>query len=335
VNQQNLKEYNTMQLAHSCPQLYVATDQSTLISALSADPNSWVIGGGSNILITQDLDRPVIIIDTKGIAIVGNDDSSVMLKVAAGENWHQLVMWSISQGYGGIENLSLIPGKCGAAPMQNIGAYGVELSDVLVEVHTVDKQTQKKHVLSVEECQLGYRDSIFKRELKDQVIITDLVLRLSKQGHHKFMLSYGSIRDELEQAGVQDVTIADVSAAVIKIRQSKLPDPAVLPNVGSFFKNPIITQDLYNSLAQRHPDMPHYPLTDEAHVKIPAGWLIDRSGLKGYRVGDVGTHVAQALVIVNHGAQRGQDILDFSATIQAKVFDRYGINLEREVNIFQ
>ena len=324
-----------MQLAHSCPQLHVVTDVSTLASALADHADSWIIGGGSNILIVQDLDRPVIIIDTKGVTTVSEDDRSIKLKVAAGENWHQFVMWAIQQGYGGVENLSLIPGKCGAAPMQNIGAYGVELSDVLVEVQTIDKRTQKSRVLSAADCQLGYRDSIFKRDLKDQVVITDIVLKLSKPGHHKLTLSYGAIQKEIDQMDVKDVTIAYVSAAVIKIRQSKLPDPTELPNVGSFFKNPIIDKDLYESLSKHHPKMPHYPTDDESYVKVPAGWLIDKSGLKGYRVGDVGTHVNQALVIVNHGTDQGRDILDFSAEIQAKVLNRYGINLEREVNVFR
>ena len=335
VSHHSLREYNTMQLDHSCPQLHVATDLSKLTSALAYHADSWIIGGGSNILIVQDLDRPVIIIDTKGVSTVSEDDSSIHLKVAAGENWHQFVMWAIRQGYGGIENLSLIPGKCGAAPMQNIGAYGVELSDVLVEVHTIDKRTQNSRVLSAADCELGYRDSIFKRGLKDQVVITDIVLKLSKPGYHKLTLSYGAIQKEIEKMGIEDVTIADMSAAVIKIRESKLPDPIELPNVGSFFKNPIIPKDLYTALSKHHPKMPHYPTDDESYVKVPAGWLIDKSGLKGYRVGDVGTHVNQALVIVNHGADQGQDILDFSAVIQAKVSDRYGINLEREVNIFQ
>ena len=321
-----------MQLAHSCPNLQIATDITTLKSALSSHPDSWIIGGGSNILITQDLDRSVIIIDNKGISKVSEDESCITLKVAAGENWHDFVLWAINHNYGGIENLSLIPGKCGAAPMQNIGAYGVELSDVLIEVHALDKETQETIVLSKEDCQLGYRDSIFKNGLKGKVVITDIVIRLSKPGHHKLSMSYGAIQNEIEQMGIDEVTIADVSSAVITIRQSKLPDPAELPNVGSFFKNPIIPIDIYESLSEGHPDMPHYPV-DDAHVKVPAGWLIDRSGLKGHRVGDVGTHINQALVIVNYGAEYGQEILDFSMEIQSKVLDRYGISLQREVNV--
>lgn len=335
VKHYSLHEYNTFQLAHNCPQLHVATDLFKLRSALANHPDSWIIGGGSNILIVQDLDKPVIIIDTKGVSTVSENESSIVLKVAAGENWHKIVMWAIRQGYGGIENLSLIPGKCGAAPMQNIGAYGVELSDVLVEVHVIDKRTQKNHVLNVADCQLGYRDSIFKRGLKDQVVITDIVLKLSKPGYHNLTMSYGAIQKEIELMKIADVAIADVSAAVINIRQSKLPDPIELPNVGSFFKNPIIDIDLYTSLSKDHPTMPHYPTDDETYVKVPAGWLIDQSGLKGYQVGDVGTHVNQALVIVNHGTDKGQNILDFSADIQRKVLNRYGINLEREVNIFR
>ncbi len=323
-----------MQLAHSCPDLHIARDIHTLTSALSKHPNSWIIGGGSNILITQNLDTPVIIIDMTGISIIDEDKVSVTLKIAAGENWHDFVMWAIQQGYGGIENLSLIPGKCGAAPMQNIGAYGVELSDVLQEVHAIDKVTQEALILSKDDCQLGYRDSIFKGDLLSQVVITGIVVRLSKPGHHKLALSYGAIQHELELMEVVDPNISDVSAAVIKIRQSKLPDPAELPNVGSFFKNPIIGKAEYESLSKDHPDMPHYPI-DDTHVKVPAGWLIDRSGLKGYRVGDVGTHVDQALVIVNYGTEHGQEILDFSAEIQTRVFDRYGITIEREVNILK
>jgi len=321
-----------MQLTHSCSNLLIATDITSIKAALSEHPDSWIIGGGSNILITQDLDRSVIVIDNKGISIVSEDESSVTLKVAAGETWHDFVMWAINHNYGGVENLSLIPGKCGAAPMQNIGAYGVELSDVLIEVHAIDKATLETIVLSKEDCQLGYRDSIFKNDLKGKVVITNIVIRLSKIGYHQLSMSYGAIQNNIAQMCINEVTIADVSTAVIKIRQSKLPDPVELPNVGSFFKNPIIPIDRYESLSKEHPDMPHYPV-DDAHVKVPAGWLIDRSGLKGHRVGNVGTHVDQALVIVNYGTEYGQEILDFSMEIQSEVLNRYGISLQREVNV--
>ncbi len=278
------------------------------------------------------MDKSVLVIDMKGIEIIREDNTSVKIKVAAGEVWHDLVLWCLEHNYGGIENLSLIPGKCGAAPIQNIGAYGVEISDVLEEVHFVDRQSLERQVISAADCNLGYRDSVFKHELKDKVVITHIVITLDKPGNHTLHMSYGAIQEELSEIEAERITIQDVSQAVIKIRQSKLPDPKELPNVGSFFKNPIIEKSAYNQLLITHPDIPSYPV-DADHIKVPAGWLIDKSGLKGYRIGDVGTHVNQALVIVNYGTDDGLEILRFSQYIQREVYRVYGIQIIPEVNI--
>jgi len=220
-----------MRLGHACKSIELVRDSNAIIAALQKDPDCIVLGGGSNVLITRDLDKSVLVIDMKGIEVIGEDNTSVTIKVAAGEGWHNLVLWCLEHNYGGIENLSLIPGKCGAAPIQNIGAYGVEISDVLEEVHYVDRQSLERQVISAADCNLGYRDSVFKHELKDKVVITHIVITLDKPGNHTLHMSYGAIQEELSEIEAERITIQDVSQAVIKIRQSKLPDPKELPEL--------------------------------------------------------------------------------------------------------
>ncbi len=300
---------------------------------LSTYPDALVLGEGSNVLFTQDLSRAVIIIDIKGIDVVQRTDTFLEVKVAAGENWHDFVLWCLGHDLGGVENLSLIPGKCGAAPIQNIGAYGVELSHVLTSVTCMDRQTLVEHTLDKSECKFGYRDSVFKQAYKDRFVVTSITLRLTTQGHHKKNCSYGAIQDVLSSWSVVDPSIKDISAAVIQIRQSKLPNPRYLPNAGSFFKNPVVDQQTFLSLQERYPDIPSYPIDDKKR-KIPAGWLIDKCGWKGVMLDKVGVHAQQALVLVNHGERDGYKIKLLSQLIQKHVAEVFGVDLQGEVNIF-
>ena len=268
-----------------------------------------------------------------GRRILQVNEKYVELEVGAGEEWHAIVLWTIENGWGGLENLSLIPGLCGAAPMQNIGAYGVEIKDFLTWVEVLDRESLSIRKLNAKECKLGYRDSIFKNELKNKVIITKIGIQLTKEDHYQLNTSYGAIEEELKFLKIDNPTIHNVSRAVINIRESKLPNPKLLPNNGSFFKNPIIQHSDFVDLYRRFPDMPHYSM-DNAEIKIPAGWLIDNAGLKGKRSGGVGTHINQALVIVNHDRASGKEVIQFARFIQKKVQDLYGIQITPEVNIY-
>ena len=288
-----------------------------------------IIGGGSNVLLTQDFDGLVILNSILGIDVISETEDEVVLKVGAGEVWHELVMHCVDNGWGGIENLSLIPGSVGAAPMQNIGAYGVEIKDVFVQLSALNLSTLQVDTFTNEECQFGYRESIFKRELKGQHMITSIQLRLSK--NHSVNTSYGAIEAQLKAGGTSTPTIKDVSAAVIKIRQSKLPDPAELGNAGSFFKNPIIDRSTFDAIKARHPEVPNYPASNG--IKLAAGWLVEQCGWKGKRVGNCGSHEKQALVIVNYGGSTGSEIFDLSEQIMQSVKSEFGIQLEREVNV--
>lgn len=325
---------STLGVVHPCRSVKRVTDIGQLPSLVDASYNPLFIGGGSNILFTSPIDRDIIVVDHRGINIIDEDKKYVFIEVAAGTPWQELVNWAVDKDYGGIENLSLIPGKCGAAPMQNIGAYGVEIQDVLESVQLLHLERRDWLSMNNAQCQFGYRDSIFKNELKERVVITSIVLKLTKPRYHTINIEYGAIKDQLEVNGQKGIpNIQEVSNAVTQIRQSKLPDPAVLPNAGSFFKNPIVPKPIYDSLHQHHGAVPFYPV-DSHNVKIPAGWLIDQCGWKGKQIGSVGTYEKQALVIVNHGTQDGQAILDFSKTIQKSVFDRFKINIQPEVNIY-
>ena len=301
-------------------------------AALMRESNPIILGGGSNIVFTGDTEREALVIDNKGIQVEQEGEKQIIVSIAAGEIWHDVVIWSIRQGYGGIENLSLIPGKCGAAPIQNIGAYGVELSDVLIDVSCLDKSSLQVHQFSKSECVLGYRDSKFKNDWKDQFVITSIRLALTKAPFHRLNSSYGAIAQMLMNHGVSNPEPKDISKAVIEIRRSKLPDPECLPNAGSFFKNPIIPITQFRRLVEVHGKLPSYPVS-EHECKVPAGWLIDQCGWKGIMIGDVGVHTHQALVLVNHGAKNGNSILSLAQQIQSSVKRRFDIQLQPEVNI--
>jgi len=291
----------------------------------------FILGGGSNMLLTGDIHKTVLHIALKGKKIVSETENEVIIEAAAGENWHEFVLWTLENNYGGLENLSLIPGNVGTAPIQNIGAYGVELKDTFVSCKAMNVQTLEEKEFSLEECEFSYRNSIFKNQLKGQYIITSVKFRLTKEQHH-LRIDYGSIRSELNEKGISSPKIHDISEAVIAIRRSKLPNPQELGNSGSFFKNPIIKKSQFEDLKAEFPEIPSYEVSAN-EIKVPAGWLIDKAGLKGYRDGDAGVHKNQALVLVNYGQATGAEILALSKKIQKTIKDKFKIDLEAEVNI--
>ncbi len=296
----------------------------------------FLLGGGSNMLLINDVERPVLHINLLGIHIIEENKSNIVLKVMAGENWHQLVMFCVQQNYAGIENLALIPGNTGTAPIQNIGAYGVELKDVFHSCEVFEIATGELKVLSLQDCAFGYRDSIFKNEALGKYVIVSVSLQLTnlnRPNSYQLKTEYGAIKQELEVLP-GDLSIKKIAQAVINIRTSKLPDPKIIGNSGSFFKNPVVRKDLYEDLIRMHPHMPSYEV-DKDHVKIPAGWLIDQSGFKGKRYGDAGIHDKQALVLVNHGKATGREILNVARTIQQEVKNRFGITIDTEVNLIE
>lgn len=289
-----------------------------------------MLGGGSNLLLTKNYEGLVLKNELSGIEIL-TADNSVFVKSAAGENWHDLVLFTIKNNLGGIENLSLIPGSVGAAPMQNIGAYGVEVKDVFHELEAYEIATGKIKKFNAQQCRFGYRESVFKQELKNQFVITSVTLKLTK--NQTLNTSYGAINDELKKRGITNPTIKDVSDAVISIRQSKLPDPKEIGNSGSFFKNPVIAKSKFFALKEKFPDIVNYPV-DDNNVKLAAGWLIENAGWKGKTIGNYGVHKNQALVLVNYGGANGNDIYQLSEDILKSVKMLYDVELEREVNIF-
>ena len=329
----SLKPYNTFGIDVKARNFVEVTSVEELREVLKNTYASelFILGGGSNMLLTKDVQKTVVYINPKGIEILENNENDVLVKAMAGENWHEFVLYCIDHSFGGLENLSLIPGKVGTAPIQNIGAYGVELKDSFESCTALDIQTLQLKTFTKEECHFGYRDSIFKNEAKGKYIITSVSFRLSKN-NHKLNTTYGSIDQFLEDKGVKTPTIANVSEAVISIRQSKLPNPKELGNSGSFFKNPVVSKEVLQKLQQQYPEIPFYEV-DGQQVKIPAGWLIDRAGLKGYREGDAGVHTRQALVLVNYGNAKGLDILQLAEKIQQKIWDMFGIEISPEVNI--
>ena len=292
----------------------------------------FILGGGSNMLLTKNIEKTVAHINLKGIEITEETEDEVVVKAMAGENWHEFVLHCIEKGFGGIENLSLIPGNIGTAPIQNIGAYGVEIKDTFESCSALDVQTLELKTFSREDCEFGYRESIFKNSEKGKFIISDVSFRLTKKDH-QLNTSYGSINEFLKEKGIIAPGIKEVSEAVISIRQSKLPDPRELGNSGSFFKNPVVPKQKLEQLQETYPEIPFYVL-DEALVKIPAGWLIDRAGLKGYRKGDAGVHRKQALVLVNYGSATGAEVLELSNIVREKIRKQFGIEIYPEVNIF-
>ena len=290
-----------------------------------------ILGGGSNILFTKDFDGLVIRSSLKGIRVLNNDGDTALVEAASGENWHSLVMYCIQNNYGGIENLSLIPGTTGAAPIQNIGAYGVEIKDVITKVEGIDLITATKLSFSNADCQFNYRESVFKHNLKEKIFISSITLKLTK-AEHQLHTQYGAIQDILKQQNIEHPTIKNISDAVIAIRQSKLPDPLVIGNAGSFFKNPTIALTEYELIKKDHPSIPSYPV-DNQNVKVPAGWLIEQCGWKGKRIGNIGVHPHQALVLVNYGDGNGNEIYKLAMNIQSSVKEKFGITLSTEVNI--
>jgi UDP-N-acetylmuramate dehydrogenase len=328
----DLKALNTFGL-NAKATFFVEINNAKELEILFKDPvylghKKLILGGGSNILFTKDFDGLVIKNNIKGIEILNENEG--IIKAGAGENWHEFVKHCISQGLGGIENLSLIPGCVGASPMQNIGAYGVEIKDVFHELTAFDliKGTFRK--FSKQECHFGYRESVFKHEYKDRFMIVDVSFKLSKD--HHLSTHYGAINDELKKMGIEDPGIKDVSNAVIAIRQSKLPDPKEIGNAGSFFKNPEVSAEKYNSLKKQFENLVAYPL-ENGNYKLAAGWLIEQTGLKGFEMNGAAVHNKQALVLVNKNNTTGKNIFDLSDYVLTKVFDKFGVRLEREVNI--
>lgn len=287
-----------------------------------------VLGGGSNILLTKDLDALVLKIELKGISVLEEDENHILVEVGAGENWHDFVLHCIENGWAGIENLSLIPGTVGASPMQNIGAYGVEIKEVFHQLTAIHRASGEEKTFDWKACRFGYRESVFKNELKDQYIISRVIFKLSKQPVLK--TEYGAIRETLERMGIKEITIKHISDAVIQIRQSKLPDPKIIGNAGSFFKNPTIAISSYQELKKIFPTIPGFP--NEEGIKVPAAWLIEQAGWKGKTFGKIGVHVNQPLVLVNYGGGEGEDIKSLSQKIQESVKKNFGIELYPEVN---
>ena len=290
----------------------------------------FVLGGGSNILFTRDLDALCIHNKIKGIQTVKEDQDSVWIKSGGGMVWHELVMHCVEKNYGGVENLSLIPGAAGAAPIQNIGAYGVELKETFSSLDAIDLKSGEVKTFTAVDCQFGYRDSIFKREYKNRFIITSITLRLNKHPH--FNTSYGAIENELKAMNVNSPSVKSISQAVINIRRSKLPDPAVIGNCGSFFKNPEVPEEKFLEIKKEHNDVVGYP-THPGKIKLAAGWLIEKCGWKGKRIGNVGMHDKQALVLVNYGGASGKELVEHAQKVQQDVKEKYDVLLEMEVNV--
>jgi len=330
----SLKSYTTLGIDVKTCEFVSVFSVEELKTALKKHQNKeiFILGGGSNMLLTKDIEKPVIQINIKGIKITHQEENYVLVEAMAGENWHDFVLWTLANNFGGIENLSLIPGNVGAAPIQNIGAYGVEIKDVFHSCKALNIRTLEIKTFTKEDCNFGYRESIFKKGEKGKYVIVSVQLKLTSY-NHKISTSYGAIQSELNKKNITDPTISDVSQAVISIRKSKLPDPKEIGNSGSFFKNPIISKDFFEKIQTQHPEMPFYPVSEE-EIKIPAGWLIEQIGFKGKRFGDAGVHQKQALVLVNYGNATGTEIYNLAKNIQQIVFKKFGIKIEMEVNVF-
>lgn len=339
----NLQRHNSFGIEALCTAFVEVKNAQELKEILSKNALPiYVLGGGSNLLFTKShYDLLFIKNEIKGIKKVENTEGVTnhqitqspnhqIIEIGGGESWHDLVLWCLKNDLGGIENLSLIPGTVGAAPIQNIGAYGVELKDVFVKLEAVNLQTLENQTFTHEDCRFGYRDSIFKQELKGRFLITKVCLKLTQKAH-KILTNYGDIQKLLSEWNITEPTIQDVSKAVINIRQSKLPDPSVISNAGSFFKNPEITQMRFDALKKDHPNIVGYP-TDKG-IKVAAGWLIEQCGWKGMRHENVGVHERQALVLVNYGKGNGLEIKQLAQRIQASVLDKFSIELMTEVNM--
>lgn len=331
----SLKPYNTFGIDVEAEYFVHITTVESLQDILKnpdfKDIPKHILGGGSNILLTKPVEGLVLLLDLKGKKIREKNDQYAIVESAAGENWHEFVLWTLDQNLGGLENLSLIPGNVGTSPMQNIGAYGVEIKDTFYDLEAIEIETGKIRRFFKSDCQFGYRESVFKHEYRGKYIITKVSFELSK--YPTINTSYGAIQSELENLNIEHPTIQDVSKAVISIRQRKLPDPVKIGNSGSFFKNPTIPTKTFLKLQQEYPNIVGYQI-DEMQTKVAAGWLIDQAGWKGYRDGDAGVHEHQALVLVNHGNATGTEILSLAQKIQNSVQEKFGIEIFPEVNIW-
>lgn len=328
----NLKSYTTFGIDSNAALFASFSDTESLknLLELSANNQITILGGGSNMLLTKDIEGVVLKNEILGIKVVEETEESVLLKVGGGVVWHDFVLYTIENNYFGLENLSLIPGSVGASPMQNIGAYGVEIKDTFEKLEALHIVNKNVETFTHQQCEFGYRESVFKRKLKGEYIITNVYFRLSK--NPSLNTSYGAINTELAEKGIISPTIKDVSDAVISIRKSKLPDPKELGNAGSFFKNPVVPKIILQKIKETYPMVPFYLINDD-EVKIPAGWLIETSGWKGKKVGNCGVHTRQALVLVNYGGATGKEVFDLSQQIIDEVYNKFSILLEREVNI--
>lgn len=330
----DLKPFNTFGIAATADRLARFNTVDELRSLLASPEVKGapllILGGGSNILFTRDFHGTILVNELPGIAVVQEDADHVWVKAGAGVVWHEFVLNCVEQGWSGVENLSLIPGKVGAAPMQNIGAYGVEIKDTFSSLDALRIADGQVITFDRDACAFGYRESFFKRAGKDQYVILSVTFRLNKKP--SLNTSYGNIQQELEKMGINEPTIRDVSNAVIAIRRSKLPDPAVIGNAGSFFKNPVVPQDLADRIKAQHADAVSYP-AGPGLAKLAAGWLIERAGLKGYSLGAYGVHDRQALVLVNRGGATGEQLYALSEHVLHTVYEKFGVELEREVNI--
>ena len=329
----SLKPYNSFGIDVIAKHFVSITSIANLKAVLSLKKHSniLVLGGGSNMLLTKNFNGLVIHINIKGIEIISENEDAVYVKANAGENWHEFVLWCIDNNFGGVENLSLIPGNVGSAPIQNIGAYGVELKDVFESCEAMSLENYSLKTFTKKACNFGYRNSIFKQAAKGKYIITSVVLKLTKK-QHKLHISYGTIASELELLKIKNPSIEDISKTIIAIRERKLPNPKLIGNSGSFFKNPVVSKKHYNKLLKNFNDIPCYQVSD-TQVKIPAGWLIEKAGFKGKRFGNYGVHENQALVLVNYSDAKGEAILKLSQLIQKTIKRLFGILIEAEVNI--
>ena len=332
-NNISLKHLNTFGIEVYAKEFVVIKTHQDLLDLISqrdlTKEKFLMLGGGSNILFTKDFDGLIIKNEINGIELINEDDQYVWVKTGAGVVWHDFVLHTIDKGWSGLENLSLILGTVGASPIQNIGAYGVEVKDVIEEVMGVDISTKKVNTIKAADCHFEYRSSIFKTTLKNKFLITDVVFRLRK--HPELHTEYGAIKDELNKENIGHPTTKDVSNAVINIRRSKLPDPAIIGNAGSFFKNPVVSQSKLSELKSVYPSIVSYPFGEQ--FKLAAGWLIEQAGWKGYRENNVGCHEKQALVLVNYGDASGTEILTLAQNIQDSIKQKFGVDLEMEVNL--
>lgn len=332
--QQNysLKKYNTFGINAIAKYFATFSSAEDLVHLLEmkTEEEKMILGGGSNILFTKNFDGFILKNKIPGIDILREENNHVFIKVGAGVPWHSFVIYCVQNNFGGVENLSLIPGNAGTSPMQNIGAYGAEVKDVFYELEAFNLKEKKICIFSGADCEFGYRESVFKKKYKNQFAILNVTYRLSKTP--VFNISYGAIEKELEKMKVEKLSVKAISDAVINIRSSKLPDPALIGNAGSFFKNPIIKKELFFELESTEREIPFYKI-DEENYKIPAGWLIEQCGWKGYRKGDAGCYARQALVLVNYGGASGKEIYNLSEEIKISVKEKFDIELESEVNI--